>query len=427
MALISVTVTGAGTFANATYTSNDAAPYSNTLAQAISNALANNTLTPYTYTSGTTAPGPTTGTSGTVTINQSSNVTSAITVPTTDAATVVTTTSPVSISGGAAGQTVIAGSGGLTFTNITPSGPNAVTYVSAGDGNNLISTTPNTTGNYQVNTGAGNDTISVSGNAVVNAGTGNNSISVSGGNATIYSEGFDNITASGTGTDTINIGAGQATVTPGAANLFIFNSSPNINPLQVLAGTGSDTISVGRGGGTVIGGSGGNNILFGGIGGIGSAPTLLEGGGNGDQLFAIGAGNVTIVGGSGSETITGAGGAPNNFSVPGSTGNNLFTAGSGNDTLIAGAGNDTMVGGNGKNSTALMQSSATGADTFQFTNGQAGGHDTITGFKAGDTLQLLGYGLTTPPTVTGGVITLSDGTVITLQNPIVNTPTIKLS
>ena len=111
------------------------------------------------------------------------------------------------------GETVVAGSGGLTYTGITPSGT-AVTYIAAGDGPNLIATTPDTAGNYSINTGAGADTISVSGNAVVNAGSGANSVSVTGGNSLVYSEGFDNITLS-SGTDTINVGSSQATINPG--------------------------------------------------------------------------------------------------------------------------------------------------------------------------------------------------------------------
>ena len=116
--------------------------------------------------------------------------------------------------------------------------------------------------------------------------------------------------------------------------------------------------------------------------------------------------------GAGDETITGAGGSPNGFSVPGSTANNQFTAGSGNDTLIAGAGSDTLVGGTGS---ALMIS-GTGPDTFSFQFGN-GGQDTITGFKASDTLVLSQFGITsvTPATGSGSaVISLSDGTKITL-------------
>ena len=61
--------------------------------------------------------------------------------------------------------------------------------------------------------------------------------------------------------------------------------------------------------------------------------------------------------------------------------------------------------------------SGTGHDTFSFTFG-SGGTDTITGFKATDTLQLTGYGISTVPTTTSGgstIISLTDGTTITLS------------
>jgi Ca2+-binding RTX toxin-like protein len=313
---------------------------------------------------------------------------------------------------------VIAGNGAFTFTNITPSG-NAVTYIAAGDGNNVIATTPGTSGNYAINTGTGNDTISVSGNAVVNAGTGTNLIAVTGGNALIYSEGYDSITGSavaGGGMDTVNVGSGQATINPGTSNFVIYSTSAaNTNPLIFDAGSGSDTISVGLGGGTVTGGSAGNNILYAGAGGPGGAPTTLFGTADGDQLYASGNTVAFVTAGAGNETISGAGGTPTGgVSVFGSAANNTFKAGSGNDTLIAGAGNDTLMGGTGH---ALMVS-GTGADTFSFTFG-TGGNDTITGFKATDTLQLTGYGITMVPASSvgaGTLISLSDGTTITLSS-----------
>ena len=405
----SVTVTGSSITSLVQYITNQAAPYAQTLATVISESLAAGTMQAFHYASGTVAPGPVATDDGVVFITATPST--AVMIPTTDLGVVISDSGRTSITGGAAGGYVIAGSGGLSYTDITPSGP-GVTYIAAGDLANLITTTPGTTGNYQVNTGLGNDTISVNGNSMINAGTGSNDISVSGGNAYIYSEGHDIIHGGG-GTDTINIDNGQATIDPGSSNLFIFGNTTTTNPLLVQAGTGSDTISVGSGGGNVTAGSGGNSILFGGAGGQSSAMTVLQGTANGDQIFAIGAGVVNATAGAGNETITGAGGAPNGFSVPGSTANNTFTAGTGNDTLIAGAGNDTLQGGSG---TALMMS-GTGADTFAFEDGLAS-HDTVTGFKSTDTLQLNGFNISTVPAVTSGgstIISLTDGTTITLS------------
>jgi Ca2+-binding RTX toxin-like protein len=384
------------------------------LASTISKGLTGGNLTAFNYTDGTAAPGPATGTSGVAVITAAPAT--PVAIPTTDSGTVIMATTPTSITGGAAGETVVAGSSGLTYTDITPSG-NAIDYIVAGDGANLITTSTSGTGNYAVNTGAGNDTIAVNGNAVVNAGTGYNTVSVTGGSSLVYSEGYDSIfgstVAGGGGTDTVNIGSGQDTINPGTTNFFIFGTTTSTAPLLFGPGTGSDTISVGSGGGDVTAGSGGNSILFGGAGGAGSAPTMLHGTANGDQIYAISGGSVTATAGAGNETITGAGGAPDGFIVPGSVANNTFTAGSGNDTLIAGAGSDTLIGGTG---TAEMIS-GTGPDTFEFQFG-TGGTDTITGFKATDTLQFNGYSVTTLPTTTSAgstIITLSDGTTVTLS------------
>jgi Ca2+-binding RTX toxin-like protein len=134
-------------------------------------------------------------------------------------------------------------------------------------------------------------------------------------------------------------------------------------------------------------------------------------------LFAIGGGSITAIAGAGAETITGAV-SPAGFGSTSSTGNNLFIAGSGNDSLQAGGGADTLQGGTG----SAILSSGLGADTFSFVNGSAGGSDTITGFKAADTLQLTGYGLNSTTALNTAVhsgantvLTLGDGTTITLS------------
>jgi Ca2+-binding RTX toxin-like protein len=409
--MTSITVSGAGSKVLLNYTSTDASSYASILAAEVSAGLSNGTLTAFNYTGGPTAPGPASGTGGLALIT--ATPTSPVAIPTTDSVSIISAPGPATITGGAAGETVIAGSGGLTYTSITPSGL-ATDYIIAGDGANAIATP--TTGNYSVATGSGNDSISIAGNATVNPGTGFNTVSASGGSNLVYSEGYDSITGSTVvgagGTDTVNIGSGQATINPGTSNFFVYASSEPTNPLVLKAGTGSDTISVGSGGGNIVAGSGGNSVLFGGIGGVASAPTVLHGTASGDQIYAIGGGSVTATAGAGNETITGAGGSPSGYTVPGSTGNNTFTAGSGNDTLTAGGGHDTLIGGAG---TAVMQS-GTGPDTFSFTFG-SGGANTITGFKSTDTLQLNGYEINTVPAFTSGgstVVALNDGTTITL-------------
>ena len=107
-------------------------------------------FTPLNYTDGTTAPSPGGGHIGAVTISSASAPSGPIAIPTTDGAVSIGASAnqaelPVSITGGAAGIVVEAGSGGLSYTDITPSG-NAIDYIVAGDGNNTISTSTTGTG-----------------------------------------------------------------------------------------------------------------------------------------------------------------------------------------------------------------------------------------------------------------------------------------
>ncbi len=424
-----VTISGA-VDASLFYTTLESAPFAQNLADLISKAIAADTLTQFDYVSGSTAPGPDTGTDGFVQFGAAAgSTTGPVAIPVTDSVVTDSLSTPLSITGGAAtGETVLAGSGGLTYTDITAH-VGATDNIVAGDGNNDIESGASTvagecgTGDYVINTGAGNDTISIAGNATINAGTGHNSISVTGGSSFISSEGYDTISGAVAGsvvcvgTDTVEIGSGQTTINPGASNFFIFGQTTTTNPLLFTAGTGSDTISVGSGGGDVTAGSGGNSVLIGGAGST-DASLILRGTADGDRLYAISAGTVTAIAGAGGELISGITSAINGYTVPGSTANNTFIAGSGNDTLIAGYGNDTLEGGTGS---ALMVSSDKGATTFDFQFGK-GGQDTITGFKATDTLQLTGFNLTSAaaiPETTSGfntVLSLSDGTTVTLQN-----------
>lgn len=403
-----VTVSGSGFTSVLVYSSGESAPYAQILANALSAGISNGTLTPLNYFGGAVAPGVA---DGVLVFNASPTTT--VAVPTDDVGIVLT--AEASITGGAQGETVVAGtfSSGLTYTDITPS-RNAIDYIAAGDGPNLITTSEAGNGNYQVNTGAGNDTVSVFGNGVINAGTGFNSISVSGGSSLIYSEGNDNITGNGAGTDTVVIGTGQPTINPGAANFVVSTEPGATGALFFAPGTGSDTISVGEGGGTIYGGTGGNSLLVAGAGGVSGAATFLYGAANGDQLVATGSTPVILTAGGGNETLTGAGGTFDGATVAGASGNDLFVAGSGNATLVAGAGNDTLVGGSGM----AVMTSGMGSDLFSFTFGTEGGKDTITGFKAADRLEFAGYGITTLPTMSSGgstIVSLNDGTTVTLQ------------
>ncbi len=154
------------------------------------------------------------------------------------------------------------------------------------------------------------------------------------------------------GTDTVNLGSGQAIIgvqdndtksVHGAA--FVSGGSATSQLLflggdtlasTISGGAGSDTVYAHGGGGNFKGGLAGNNVLIGGAGAV-----TLQGGGNGDYLEA-GSGLATLI------------------------------AGSGNETLVSGTSATTLYGGNGSDVFSLVK-----------TDGQT---ITVAGFTAQDEL-----------------------------------------
>ncbi len=314
-----------------------------------------------------------------------------VAVSTADVVVSIAAATPVSLSGGGAGAIVLAGNGGLVFTDITPSGL-ATAKIAVGDGANFIQTAGSGGGQYYVASGSGDDTVGIlTGSATVSAGTGSNLVVLGGGaasgNSVVYSNGYDsivgNVVVNGGGTDTVEIQSGQATINPGSSNFVVDDASPN--PFVLLAGTGSDTINV-PGSGVAQVASGTGNV----------------------SLVLTGSGRITAVASAGNVMVD----------AVGSSGGVSVLAGAGNDTLLAGQGPDTLAGGFG---TALMVSGA-GATTFRFTSGANAGTDTISGFKAGDALQLIGYGLTPGSAAAmaqqgpgSSTLLLADGTTIVVN------------
>lgn len=399
-----VTVAGSGSGA-ITYNSSDAVGAANVAAAAIAKSIAaGSTVTPYAGGSSVTSSG------NTVAVFSTTAPVGPVSLDGGIVGVIDSLSTVVSLAGGAQGVSVVAGSGGLVFTNVTASGTLTDNIV-AGDGSNIIGTAATGGGNYLVNTGSGNDLIQINtGKATVNAGSGTNYINLGSSNTLVLSQGYDSVTGSGvsvaggSGIDTINIGSGSTSVNPGFSNFYIFGN--NLHSLFVSAGAGTDTISVGAGGGYVIGGTGLTNAAN-----NGATTNLVS-----NNILIAGSGGGTF----GSTTLQGAGGSDRLY------------AGSGNDTLIAGAGSETLFGSSG---TAAMYSGS-GPTTFQFTaagivgaatipggNGSTpalvgGGFDIIANFKANDVLSTVGYGpnAALSATVSNGstTITLVDGTTIQL-------------
>ncbi len=361
-------------------------------------------LTSFTYSgSGTVAPEPPSGSGGVFLVT--TPTTSTVFVDGADQYIDVTATGPVSLQGGAAGGSFLAGAGllgsprNVTYTNITPTG-NLTDTIAITGGNNLVQTALSGGGNYNVATGSGNDTVNIlTGNGTVNAGTGTNQINLGSGNSLITSVGFDTITGSsvGGGSDTVNVTSGQTSINSGTSSFLVNDTSPN--PLMVTLGFGVDTVNLLSGSPATVQGLATKTTAS--TGTIQGTDTQ-----SGDSVTVSG-GAATVVAGGANDTITAL------------SGNNLLMAGTGNDTLVAGSGADTLTGAMGTASSALLVSGTGAGTTFSFTAGKSAGADTISGFKSSDILSFTGYGTQPQATAvtvgTGTTITLSDLTTITVS------------
>jgi RTX calcium-binding nonapeptide repeat (4 copies) len=228
----------------------------------------------------------------------------------------------------------------------------------------------------------------VSGPAVVT--TPNSALTISGATAVAdTSTGGNSITVM---TSSVVFAAPNDTVNASTAST-ILGASAGVTHFTA-SGSGS-SITGGAGGfvGTV---SGANSTLVGGT----TASIVSVSGAN--SLAVAGAGGITGINESatsGAETI-----ATNPL---GNKGTLVATLGSGADTVLGGSGASTITGGSGN-------------DVFAFIKGHASGSEVIIGFTSSDNLGFAGYGYTASNLPTeavgpiGDVITLSDGTTITL-------------
>ena len=128
-----------------------------------------------------------------------------------------------------------------------------------------------------------------------------------------------------------------------------------------LTGTGGDDLILGFGGNDRISARSGDDTVFG-----GSGRDMIRGNRGDDALFGE-AGRDSLYGGRGADMLEGGAGRDRLF------------GGRDNDRLDGGTGNDVLTGGRG-------------ADVFVFAEG--GGDDRITDFRAGDVIELSGFGIT---------------------------------
>jgi Ca2+-binding RTX toxin-like protein len=185
------------------------------------------------------------------------------------------------------------------------------------------------------------------------------------------------------------------------ANALVLKGSTNIdgtgnNNGDVLTGSAGNNHITGGTGADTIDGNGGADTLTGGAGDdtyyVSGSTTLVveQPGGGTDTVIARGdytlTGNVEnlVINNTVTNSWAGTGNQLNN-KITGNAGDNKLDGGAGNDTVNGGAGNDLIIGGAGND----QLTGGAGSDTFRFLAGS--GHDTITDFGAGDTLDISAY------------------------------------
>ncbi len=279
--------------------------------------------------------------------------------------------------------------------------------------------------------GSGSDTIL--GNAANNVLTGN------AGNDVLMGRAGNDILNGGIGNDTLDGGVGADVMTGGLGNdIYVIDSTQDRaveaanggtdeirtslssytlgSTFENLTGSGTaDQRLTGNSGNNIVTGAGGNDRVDGGsgndsvFGGLGNDSVI---GGSGDDFVYGGEGNDSLDAGSGNDTLTGDAG--DDF-LDGGSGNDTINGGSGADRIDAGSGNDVITGGTGND----VMSGGSGSDVFVF--GPGSGQDTVTDFRAGDTLDwsaMTTAGITATTSTSGRdtLISFSDGSSILLQN-----------
>jgi Ca2+-binding RTX toxin-like protein len=210
--------------------------------------------------------------------------------------------------------------------------------------------------NYRINSGDGNDVITVGGGGgggriVINAGGGDDEITINDATPSIDGgDGNDVVKSSHvsidlrnyTGVENITLLGGKALsgTGNGEANIITGNKANNIIDGQgggdtLEGGAGNDTYIVYGDGETIIDSSGVDHVRS------YASWILVEGL---ENLTLIGDGAFNATGNSGKNTITGN--TLDNV-LSGEAGNDVLIGGAGNDTLDGGEGADKMIGGTG--------------------------------------------------------------------------------
>lgn len=319
--------------------------------------------------------------------------------------TVTATGSGALTLGSFGGATLLNGSamtGALTFT--VPVGVS----VQSGSGNDTITLGG---GGLSVLTGGGDDTVvgggNVSATTTLTGGAGNDLLTVTsslGATSLDRVSQFETIrlangfsyswtisTGSAHATDTSNVALDGSALT-GGSTLTFNGDLVSGHSMTITGGTGNDSILGGGLADSVIGGDGNDTL-----GGGGGNDTVLGGNGN-DSLYGH-AGVDSLVGGDGNDFL---GGGTENDILDAGIGDDSLDGGAGNDTLYGGDGNDYMYGDSGDDQLY-------GGDGNDALDGVAG-NDTLTAGTGNDALDggsdddtfVLANNLTVADAITGG-------------------------
>lgn len=278
--------------------------------------------------------------------------------------------------------TVIDSNGTNAFEKVTFTNPTGSLTVNTGNGNNSITVEALDAAfaaSFTLNSEGGNDVIDASGlgrGLVINAGAGGDIVT---------GTGFADTITGGQGADIINGGAGNDDLRgndagadddagdsisggSGADTLRGDGGNDSLSGEQgddsIVGGTGNDTLSGGDGGDTISGGDGTDSIS----GGDGTDSLLGDAGNDtlagdaGADTLDGGADNDQVSGGTENDTVRGGAG---NDSLSGDAGNDLVEGGDDNDTLAGGEGTDVLNGGTG---TDRISETGTGSQSMTLTN-----------------------------------------------------------
>ncbi len=291
------------------------------------------------------------------------------------------------------------------------------------------------TGADTINTTAENASITTQGS--------NNVVGLAGVNATLVAGGSHDLVAGYGGLNTISVtGSTDAILIQGGAdtvyamagstsvNAFFFNSGGGtldfINQSSVGASvtggadagaSGSVTVFGGVGGGYYQGGTNGNNSL---VGSMGSGAATLIGGGNNNFLSVGGSGTNAMFAGDGTATLIAGPGTTDNLLAGGLGTDIISTDGSGKQSFFVGnQGSETLTGSSVSgafNGYYFSQSSTSGGGTDVLTDFRYGtDHVYINPFDStGSAVSVQGISATTINGAASSDVTLSDNTIIKL-------------